>query len=134
MRFHRHSLFPLVLALLTAGLFLVILFSFSGSPKQETQETIVLTAQEYQDHMRSWQESFFLKWEGKTPIMISKEQAIKEGLEDLFQIRVPDAYRQTHLNLVLLFSRFHEKVTLSSEEQTLFMEELNPFLVQIFTP
>ena len=132
MRFHRHSLFPFVLALLTAGLFLVVLFSFSGSSKQTATEPPVFTQEEYQNHMRDWQESFFLTWEGKTPIVISKEQAIKEGLEGLFQIRVPDYFRDLHLKLVLLFSQAHAHAPLSSEEQMTFINNLHQLFAQLF--
>lgn len=100
---HRHSFFPVILAVITLALLLFVVYTVKPSSPQDQgpdpityqEQTNKLVTQLIEDLEHAQQDT-------------QKEQLIVQAQQTLLDVHVPSAFRQTHLALAVSFVRLKE--------------------------
>jgi hypothetical protein len=110
MIFHkRHSFFPLVLAMLTLGLFVLMFYAFTGKQtiNRVAQETTLVSSQAYQKELGSLTDSFIKQYPKKEDDL-SRLVLIEQTLASILSLRVPAEAKELHLNLAIELNQMQQ--------------------------
>ncbi len=125
---HHRSLFPLVIILLSAGLIVLMYFSFtdSSSTKIETnvQETTQVSSEDYKVGLTSTINKFLedrSSAEDDLQRLLSAEQA----LNSLLSMKVPAEYQGLHLELALSLNMMQSGLRSEDHEDSEGFERFN---------
>jgi hypothetical protein len=117
---HQHSLFPVAVLLLTAGLGVFIYFTVTSTPETtggtstNVEEVVPVDEGEYTQGMQTILDEFLEKVESSTDgldTLIAAESA----QFSMLSIRVPAEYRSTHLQIALALTDI--QLELKAEER-----------------
>ncbi len=102
--FHkRHSFFPLMLAVLTLGLIVLMFYAFTqrqATPHRVAQEATPVSAQEYNQELSTLTKSFIEQYSLKEDDL-SRLVLVEQTLQSLLSLRVPVEAKEMHLNIAV---------------------------------
>lgn len=120
MMFHRRtSFFPLILALLTLVLGLLMFYAFTGRSIIEQAAVTVVTpvsSQEYNNELKTLMQSFIVDYPQKYDD-ISRLVLIEQTLQKLLSLRVPAESKETHLNLAVELNQMQQALKEKNGEE-----------------
>jgi hypothetical protein len=131
MLFHkRHSFFPLILALLTLGLILLMFYAFTGKQPASTsvsQEVTPISSQEYQKEFTTLITSFVEQYPQKEDDL-SRLVLVEQTLSFLLSLRVPTEAKEQHLNMAVELNQMQQALREKSGKEKEAFERIAPYV------
>ena len=131
MLFHRrHSFFPLVLALLTLLLIVLMFYAFTGTQptaNRVTSEVTPVSSQEYQQELRALIQSFIEQY-GQKEDDILRLVLVEQTLQSLLSLRVPVEAKEMHLSIAVELNQMQQALREKSGAEKAAFERLRYYV------
>lgn len=111
--YHRHSFFPLILALLTLALVVFMFYAFTGinlNPNQTEEITSPVSEEAYQTELRLLTTEFVETYK-KTTDPSARKELVDKTITSLLALRVPSQQKELHLDLAIELSQMRQDET-----------------------